>query len=662
MFANVIIDISVEKLDRTFQYRVPNSLEQEIVIGSRVVVPFGTAMRTGYVVELTDQLAFAEDKIKEIHSLDKKSVLVQDQLIALAAWMKVQYGSTMNQALKVVLPVKKVVRKTKQKVESVPISMNWKTVQLNEEQQSVVDTIWASDSAIPQLIYGITGSGKTEVYMELIERTIAIGQEAILLIPEISLTFQTISRFQMRFGNKVGFVHSKLSAGEKYECFEKAKKGELSVVIGPRSALFTPFSKLGIIIVDEEHEGAYKSEPVPKYHAREVAIKRAQMCGAKVVLGSATPSISSFYQAKKGNYQLHRLSRRAKAEAVLPQISVVDLRNELMQGNKTMFSYLLQDKIKERLEKKEQIILFLNKRGYAGFVSCRSCGSAFGCPHCAVSLNSHNNGRLVCHYCGYSIPDPKVCPSCGSPYIAGFGTGTQKVEAMIKKMYPEAKVLRMDADTTRKKSGHDQILKAFSEGKADILIGTQMIVKGHDFPKVTLVGVLAADLSLHAPDYNASERTFALLVQAAGRAGRGELPGEVVIQTYQPEHYSIVTASHQDYDQFYMEEISYRSMLGYPPVWSMVSIQFTGEDESLTERAANRVAEELKYMELFGANIIGPSAGAISKVNDTYRQVIYLKHRERDVLIKIKNTLETMKFDFGTQVLIQFDFNPESAF
>ena len=354
-------------------------------------------------------------------------------------------------------------------------------------------------------------------------------------------------------------------------------------MIGPRSALFTPFSKLGLIIIDEEHESSYKSETLPRYHARETAIERARMCGASVVLGSATPSVESYYKAKTGEYELLELKHRV-AEKPLPKVEVVDLREELKAGNRSILSVRLQELMEDRLKKGQQMMLFINRRGVAGFVSCRACGHVLKCPHCDVSLSQHvtrqhPEGKMVCHYCGYEIPMPKTCPACGSRYISGFKAGTQKIEMIVKERFPQARVLRMDMDTTRNKEGYEQILSAFANQEADILIGTQMIVKGHDFPNVTLVGVLAADLSLYVSDYHAAERTFQLLTQAAGRAGRGSEPGEVVIQTYRPDHYSVQTAKEQDYEAFYEQEMEYRRMLLYPPVWNMLVILCASKQE-----------------------------------------------------------------------------------
>ena len=443
---------------------------------------------------------------------------------------------------------------------------------LNDQQRRIVDTVtgdYRQGIRKTYLIHGVTGSGKTEVYMGIIEKVIAEHKQVIVLIPEIALTFQTVSRFYRRFGERVSVMHSRLSQGEKFDQFERAKAGEIDIMIGPRSALFTPFEHLGLIVIDEEHETSYQSEMPPKYHAREVAVHRASMVGASVILGSATPSLESYYRAQKGRYTLFTLTKRAGG-ASLPKVWVTDLREELERKNRSIFGGKLMELMQDRLAKKEQIILFLNRRGYAGSVSCRKCGEVIKCPHCSVSMTAHMRyGRLehlVCHYCGYQATMPALCPKCRSRYIGTFGIGTQKVEQLVRERFPQARVLRMDADTTTGKEGHEKILRDFAAGSADILIGTQMIVKGHDFPNVTLVGILAADLSLNVGDFRAAERTYQLLAQAAGRAGRGEKPGDVVLQTYQPEHYSIVSAAKQDYLGFYEQELIQRQILHYPPV------------------------------------------------------------------------------------------------
>lgn len=744
LYANIIIDISHEKLDRTFQYRIPEELKGEIHPGIPVEIPFGRGNRSvnGYVVEVTDRAELEPSRLKPIRRVLRDGISIEGQLITLAAWIRENFGGTMNQALKTVIPVKQktadkekrliwlkpdaatakallgelqrkhqtararlmeallkqsplpyetvtqklnitasVIRAMQERelirVETV---RNWRNpldrmkkqgsvVALNPTQQRIVDEIltgWQQGDLRPCLIHGVTGSGKTEVYMEIIESVVKSGRQAIVLIPEIALTFQTVLRFYNHFGDRVSILNSRMSAGERSDQFERAKNGLLDVVIGPRSALFTPFPNLGVIIMDEEHEAAYKSESVPRYHARETAIARAEMCGAGVVLGSATPSVESYDRAKQGIYRLLVMKERVSARP-LPTVYTVDLRKELRNGNRSIFSDKLRELINDRLEKKEQIMLFLNRRGVAGFVSCRSCGEVIKCPHCDVSLNLHNNGKLVCHYCGYGQPMVKNCPSCGSPYIGGFKAGTQKIEQSVNQQFPGARVLRMDLDTTRKKGGYEQILSAFANHEADILIGTQMIVKGHDFPNVTLVGILAADLSLHISDYRAPERTFQLLTQAAGRAGRGCRQGEVVIQTYQPEHYSVVTAAAQDYEAFYEQEIFLREMLHYPPKWHMLVIHAAASQKMLVKQAQDM----LKYKVLTKTEedaaevqVIGPADAAVSRVNDIFRKVLYIKAADYKRLVSIKNMLETYISEepaFRT-VTIQFDFDPMNGF
>ena len=530
-------------------------------------------------------------------------------------------------------------------------------IALNEEQRKAVDGIWNDKVHRTSLLHGVTGSGKTEVYMELIARTVAQQRQAIVLIPEISLTYQTVMRFYRRFGERISIIHSRLSAGEKYDQFQRAKNGDIDIMIGPRSALFTPFSRLGLIIIDEEHEPSYKSETTPRYHARETAIERAKLEGAKVVLGSATPSLEAYYRAKQGKYALYTMTKRARGSA-LPDVEIVDMREELRNGNRSVISQSLKGAMTEKLQAKEQMMLFLNRRGYAGFLSCRSCGHVVMCPHCDVSLSVHNHGRMVCHYCGYEAKKPVVCPKCGSTFISTFGTGTQQVEQVVKKMFPEAGVLRMDMDTTREKDGHEKILAAFQNQEADILIGTQMIVKGHDFPNVTLVGILAADLSLYAQDYKAGERTFQLLTQAAGRAGRGEKSGNVIIQSYDPEHYCITAASRQDYCGFYEEEMSYRLLAGYPPAVYMMSLHGTGKDEAHLQMAMDYLVKMMQRMpESARIRVLGPTAESIGKIQDEYRKVIYMKGEDLQILTGIKNKLEKyieMNEGYRT-VQIQFD-------
>ncbi len=738
-YANIIIDISHEKVDRPFQYRIPDELMGRLEPGMCVQVPFGAGnrLRQGYVMEITDRAEFPDERQKLVAGVVSDSVPVEADAIRLAAWMRKTYGSTMIAALKTVLPVrqamklkekKKIVRRmTGEEVRSVlgeavrkhqpakvrvleelchepvlpyelvtgKLNVSASTLRslmmqgvltiehenyyrnpvkietereagrmLSDEQERVRDRVLSDyDEGIRKtyLIHGITGSGKTEVYLSLIEGMIKRGKQCIVLIPEIALTYQTLLRFYKRFGDRVSVINSTLSAGERFDQCERARKGELDVMIGPRSALFVPFPDLGMIVIDEEHEPSYKSEAMPRYHARETAEYLAEMKGASLVLGSATPSLEAYYRAKEGKYELFTLSRRLTGGS-LAKVSIVDLRRELREGNRSIFSRRLQELLTDRLNRKEQIILFLNRRGYAGFISCRSCGYVMKCPHCDVSLSQHMGGKLVCHYCGYETAAVKKCPSCGSPYILGFKAGTQQIEQQLARYFPGVRVLRMDADTTRQKGSYEKILTAFSEGEADVILGTQMIVNGHDFPNVTLVGVLAADLSLNDSDYRAGERTFQLLVQAAGRAGRGTKPGEVVIQTYRPEHYSILRAAAQDYEAFYEEEILYRELGEYPPAAHMMAVLVTSGSEERGERLAERIAQMSKENGK-RVRVIGPAKASIGKINDIYRFVVYCKSCSYDSLIAVRESIE--QFISAIELkgeIVQFDFDPMDSY
>ena len=746
-FADIIVDISIDKLDKTFEYILPDELLDSVEIGSQVNVPFGTRRITGYVVNITDEPEFDVARMKPIESIVERAVSIDGRMIKLAYWMKHNYGSTINQALKTVLPVKETVKEKKesiisftdeyaeneqavsdyiaecdrrhyaaksrlvsallrdgaldeglirtklnisastiaslqkqgiiQKTDSTvyrnPVRHEYERTRgctLNKEQSFAAGSIIEDyDRGIrgTYLIKGVTGSGKTEVYLEIIEHVLSMGRQVIMLIPEIALTYQTVMRFYRRFGNVVSILNSRMSKGERYDQYLRAKNGDIKIMIGPRSALFTPFDKLGLIVIDEEHEGAYKSDSVPKYHARETAIELASMCDASVILGSATPSVDAYYKARSGEYKLFVLNNRA-GESTLPEVETVDLREELKSGNKSIFSRRLKALIEDRIAKKEQIMLFLNRRGYVGFINCRECGHVIKCPHCDIALTAHNNGRLVCHYCGYSEPDRKICPACGSKYIGGFKVGTEKIEQAVKESFPGARVLRMDLDTTKGKEGHEKILEEFAGGEADILVGTQMIVKGHDFPNVTLMGILLADLSLYSSDFRAQERTFELLTQAAGRAGRGDKPGNVVIQTYDPSHYSVQMAVKHDYDGFYEQEIMYRELMDYPPAANLMTVKLSSKYEKNANDAAARLHDyvkrqlekDMQYAQEMMPRIIGPTKAPVYKLNDIFSVLLFFKHKQYTVLTQIKDILEKyikeQEQDFKT-ISVQFDFN-----
>ncbi len=532
---------------------------------------------------------------------------------------------------------------------------------LTEEQTACLNAIqdeWQSKNPRPCLIKGVTGSGKTLIYMKLIRQVLAEGRQAILLIPEISLTWQTFGRFYRVFGDRAALLHSRLSQGERSDLLERIDSGEVSLVIGPRSALFTPFSNLGLIIMDEEHDDSYKSEMVPRYHARETAIARARIEGAFVVMGSATPSMEARAACERGHYRMAELTKRY-GRAGMPEMEIVDMRAELKEGNSSLISSVLEEAIEDRLQKKEQIMLFLNRRGYAGHFMCRSCGTVIKCPHCDVALTLHKNGRLKCHYCGFEKPMMQTCPVCGSPHIGGFSAGTQQAEELLANRFPQAGILRMDRDSTSGRHDFERLLSGFARREADILIGTQMIAKGHDFPGVTLVGILSADSSLYAGDYRASERTFELLTQTAGRAGRGNSAGRVLIQTYNPDHFVINAVVSQDYERFYRAEADARALCGYPPFGYLLSIHVTCKDE---ERLAVSMRNIRIYAESIGGKntiVLGPAPDEIYKIRDTFRMVLYIKERNFAALVRQRQLIERyIEINPGFDpVSVQFDLN-----
>ena len=747
MYADIIVDISAENLDKTYQYLIPDKMKDQVAAGTPVVIPFGKGNRTisGYVVDISDKPKIAPERIKPIVSVKEKENSIDSKMVALAWWIKEQYGSTMNDALHTVIPVSKKVREniartivqkeseeelkarlgeavrkkhvakqrfleellsagqldynltTKKlnispsviakfedegaiRIDSAQVYRNpfaevdrsgYVKPDLNDEQSKVADAIISDikkqNNAANCLIHGITGSGKTEIYMAIIDEVLAQGRQVIMLVPEISLTYQTVKRFYMRYGNRISIINSRLTGGERYDQYLRIKRGEADICIGPRSALFAPFDRLGLIIIDEEHEGSYISEKAPRYSTREVAFKRAEMEGASVILGSATPSLEAYTMAKSGRIKLFSVLNRAN-NAALPDVHVVDMRAELKSKNRSIFSRKLRSLIEDRLNKHEQVMLFLNRRGYSGTVSCRECGHVIKCPHCDISLTLHRTGpsdtaggndlqnrrnmptdrseeqaSMVCHYCGYSEPLVKACPKCGSKYIGSFGIGTQKVEEQIKAAFPTARVLRLDADTTKNKNSYEEILSGFANEEADILVGTQMIVKGHDFGKCTLVGILVADMSLYSPDFRAGERTFQLLTQASGRAGRGKLKGDVVIQTYNPEHYCVETASHADYQAFYDEEMSYRRIMDYPPARCMLTVVLESLDEEFVIRRSEEIAGLLKTR-LSGnkgfRRIVGPADAPLYKANDYYRRVVTIKSGDYGLLVDVKDFVQ----------------------
>lgn len=737
MYAEVVVGLSVNKLDKTFCYRIPGNFgDVKNLIGTEVIVPFGKGNREtkAFIVEIKEETDVDEYLIKDILRKSENSVKMESKLIELAYWLKSNYGGTVNEALRSVLQVPKQVERIKARTVALladkevareklkefvrkkytakarvlenaiegdfsyeemieakkasyatfnslvkdglieikeellyrkPVKVNGKNIfkpGLNEEQKKAATKVisdYNSGVMGKYLLFGITGSGKTEVYMDIMEEVIKSGRQVIFLIPEIALSFQMVERLSARFGERISIMNSRMSQGEKYDQYLRAKSGDIDIIVGPRSALFTPFNNLGLIIVDEEHEASYKSSKTPRYHAREVAIYRAETEKAVVILGSATPSLEAVKLSTEKKLEVLMLTARP-AGAIPPEIEVADLREELKKGNKSIISTRLSELIKDRLAKKEQTILFINRRGYAGFVSCRSCGEAVKCPHCDVTLTFHKPDRLICHYCGYEERMSCKCPKCDSPYIGTFGLGTEKVEEIVKKDFPMARVLRMDGDTTTGKHGHENILERFKNGEADILIGTQMIVKGHDFHKVTLVGILAADLSLFVGDFRAAETTYELLVQAAGRAGRGKYKGKVIIQTYNPEHYVIRSVQNGNYKEFYTKEIKYRKLAEYPPETHLLGIILLAAKPEEVNKSGEMIYDFLSKNNKNYFYINSPVWAAIPKIRDIYRKIVYLKSVDRNELVIAKNLVEKyVKDNSGfSRIGLQFDFEP----
>ena len=541
-----------------------------------------------------------------------------------------------------------------------PKTLPW---QLNAEQQQAVSRILAAEAqgeATTFLLEGITGSGKTEVYLQSIAEILNKGKTAMMLVPEIALTPQMVQRFKSRFGKAVAVLHSGLSQGEKYDEWRKIERGEAQVVVGARSAVFAPLQKIGLIIIDEEHEATYKQEDTPRYHARDLAIWRSQYHHCPVILGSATPSLESRARAQKKRYELLYLTQRAHENAQLPSVTIVDLKEEYAQKNTSTFSRLLQEKISNRLQQKEQIVLLLNRRGYSSFMMCRDCGYVLPCPNCDISLTLHMDvKKMRCHYCGHQENIPKKCPDCQGEKIRYYGTGTQKVEEELQERFPSARILRMDVDTTRKKGAHGKILKAFEEQEADILLGTQMIAKGLDYPNITLVGVLNADTALNLPDFRSSERTFQLLTQVSGRAGRGAKPGEVIVQTFNPEHHSIVLAQAQDYEAFYQQEMILRHQSGYPPFYFTVKITISHPAEQVVAKKSYQIAEQLKNGLSPESRILGPTPSGIARIKNRYYYQIILKYKHEVHLHRmLREILETSQSEQRKNLYVSIDYEP----
>jgi len=649
-FALVCVDVLHGDVDRLFHYSIPVGMQ--VTNGMRVRVPFGRGNKPifGYVIEVLceppSDSEVAPDKIKAIESVADGFSLFTKDTLALALWMKEKYYCTLAATLRCISPSAKADGRfpmTRRK-RAAGLSITEQDIKLTPEQEFAVDKI--INSNLPGktfLLHGVTGSGKTEVYLHAIENILEQGRQAIVLVPEIALTPQMVSLFTARFGSRVAVTHSRLTAGERFQIWKLALDGEIGLVIGPRSAVFTPFANLGLIVIDEEHEHTYHSETTPKYDAREVAIKRAELTNATVVLGSATPSLESYFctQDEYKKYELLELPERVNKTN--PDVTVLDMRKEIAQGNTSLFALEFQAALAETIESGKQAILFLNRRGHSSFVSCRWCGFVLACAQCRVNHTYHaDKNRMLCHYCGTGTTLPTDCPACGSKHIKLYGMGTQKIEEEVKMLFPDVGVLRMDMDTTRGKFGHAKVLEAFRQGEAQILIGTQMVAKGLDFPQVTMVGVVAADLSLHTGDFRAGEYTFQLLTQVSGRAGRAinapnaSHSGKVFLQTYSPEHYAITFAKEADYKKFYTHEMAIRRAMVYPPFSHVFSIMFSSGSEKEVILALQKLVAIMEYCNTRdGRNrfsIIGISPAFVSKIKNQFRWKLLVKCEEEEPL------------------------------
>ena len=719
MIIGVLVELSNKNIDRVFDYSVPDCFLDKIKLGIRVKVPFGKMELEGFVVEIKgssdievkDILDVIDDEAilnSELLELGKKmqedtlSTLISCYQIMLPKALKAKNGQVINKKFDTYYYLNKdivcygklstsqekiinlcmekeyVLRKElvdislsslntlikknillEKKLEHYRLSYNEKIEpkkELTNDQRSVVDEVLANTGYFPYLLFGVTGSGKTEVYMELIEDALNKGKTSIVLVPEISLTPQMVLRFQKRFGDNIAAIHSALSDGEKYDEWRRIVKGEAKIVIGARSAIFAPLNNIGMIIIDEEHSDSYKQDDSnPRYNAKDIALLRGKYHNCPVIMGSATPSLEVFARAKKGVFKLLELPNRINGKS-LPKINIIDM-NEMISKTKGHFSPVLLEAISTRLLKNEQIILLLNRRGYSSFVTCKNCGYTFKCPNCDITLTYHKSSRtLRCHYCGYGTKVYDTCPECHEKSINDLGVGTEKVEEELNKLFPESKILRMDFDTTSRKGMHEKMIKDFKNHEYDILLGTQIVSKGLDFDNVTLVGVINADTSLNIPDFRSSETTFSLLAQVAGRAGRSDKEGEVIIQTFNPEHYAIQYTKKHDYLGFYNREMSIRRELKYPPYYYICYVKISGKDNKYIYEESLKITK-LFHNKLINMIILGPSPCTIFKLNNIYRYGIILKYKKDEDLREVLNKVIEHYKD-NRNIKIDVNFNP----
>ncbi len=719
MYIDVLVELKAKQIDKTFTYLVRNSFKNEIKIGKRVIVPFGKQKLEGFVLNISNNKDIDYDLKEIIDVIDKEPVL-NSEMLELGKYISKKTLCNLISAYQTMLPAalkahkdfvvnkkyvtyirlidydyigkndsqkeivnilkkgdvlknelskisqssintllkNKVIEEIKEETYRLKSESKYedKKIILNDEQQNVVDTVLKSlNSFKPYLLHGVTGSGKTEVYMHIIDEVLKKGKEVIVLVPEISLTPQLVNIFKSRFKSNIAILHSALSDGEKYDEWRKIERKEVSIVIGARSAIFAPFTNIGLIVLDEEHSDTYKQDNNPRYDAIDIAIKRAKTYNCPIILGSATPSIESYTRAKIGIYNLLELKNRINKS--MPKVDIVDMRNSIKKGYKILSKELI-DEINDRLDKDEQVILLLNRRGYSTTITCKECGETIKCPNCDIPLTYHKNGnKLNCHYCNYTTYKPKNCTSCNSENIVDFGMGTEKLEEEINSIFDKAKTIRMDIDTTRRKGSHERIINDFRNKKYNILIGTQMIAKGLDFEDVTLVGVVNGDATLNIPDFRSGERTYCLLNQVAGRSGRTKLDGKVIIQCFNTEHYSIKYASTHDYLNFYKEDMNIRKKLNYPPYYNLCLVKLVSTDYSLLNNEANKIKNYL-VKNINNVSILGPSLSQMPKIYNKYYMQIILKYKNiEDIYNRLKFILD--KYKLNNKLTIDIDFNPK---
>lgn len=718
MYVKVLIETRVKSNDMTFTYHAPSNVEDNLLIGKRVLVPFSNRTVEGFVLGYD---AKTDDyEIKDIIKIIDEEPVLNDELINLGIYMSKKYlcplincyqsmlpkalkaGSKNGGGVKKLLYVKlndnvvnadvkvkkqleiidflkdnkevlkssirsksslgKLIEKGivleyyKETYRKVETELDRKEILLTKEQKLVSKTIKSYlNKQLVTLLYGVTGSGKTEVYIDVVKEVVKSGKSAIILVPEISLTPQITARFKGVFKDEIAILHSSLSDGERYDEYRKIIRKEVSVVIGARSAIFAPLNNIGIIIIDEEHSESYKQENNPRYSTLDIAVERSKTHECPVILGSATPKIESYARAKKGYYQLLELPSRVNNKP-LPKVSIVDMKKEIRKGN-AIFSDELRNKINDRLIKKEQVMLLLNRRGYANYLTCNNCGFVFKCPNCDITLTYHKtSGMMRCHYCGYASKKLEVCPACKEKSIKQMGVGTEKLEEKIKEEFPLAKVLRMDADATSKKGSHNKIISSFNTGEYNVLVGTQMISKGLNFPCVTLVGVINADVSLNIPNFRSSEQTFSLLDQVIGRSGRADKEGEAVIQTFNPDHYSIICASNHDYKSFFNHEMYVRKKLNYPPFCFITLIKISSKDFNYGIGEAKKISNYLRQ-NLKNTSVLGPSIASVLKVNNNYNFSVILKYKKEEKLYYFLNQIIKI-YEGNAKIKVSLDFDP----